>query len=131
MHISRLGTASFLALLMASVSACDGAAERGLRVKERCAQAAEREDARRRAAGIDSRVSEVFFSEVRNSCVCEATQQTVTDDGAMLNKRELVDCLTRQHLESEVIVVSNPKDLAAGLAKWRDKLKPYREVPSE
>ena len=74
--------------------------EDDFRLKERCAVAAERFDklfTPKPGARQETSVSEVFYSPVRNSCMCEVSAVGATGKaGGLQNLLTLYDCLTRE-----------------------------------
>jgi hypothetical protein len=100
--------------------------EDDLRRKERCAIAAERFD-RLFATPAGSRsqsateVSEVFYSPVRNTCICEVS--TVGKDRSVM--LTLYDCLTREDLGHKYIELgsANSAQLQEDWTRKKDELK--------
>lgn len=76
--------------------------------KERCAAAADRIDKH-----FKDGVSEVFFSQKRNSCVCEVA--SLSRDTSLV---ELFDCLTRESLATASIKIG-PPGFAQQLDTWK------------
>lgn len=93
-----------------SVSGSAQKREEEFRWKERCASAAERFDrlfappAGRGGPGVETSVSETFYSPARNSCICE-TSTTGKDAGKSGSSTllTLYDCLTREDLGETIV----------------------------
>lgn len=96
-------------------------------LKERCAVAAERLDKLflpTSGRGSDVSVSEVFYSPVRNSCVCQVTTANARAATTLL---DLYDCLTREDLGSTLVDLNKPYQ--ALLDAWQAK-KDALKVPT-
>jgi hypothetical protein len=89
--------------------------EADLRMKERCAIAAERFDKlfppQNFAASRtnETSVSEVFFSPQRNSCVCEVSASGTDKKNGISNLLTLYDCLTREDLGETLLRLNDPE----------------------
>ena len=81
--------------------------EDDFRVKERCAAAAERFEklfTPKPGARQETSVSEVFYSPVRNSCMCEVSAVGPTGkSGGLQNLLTLYDCLTREEVGTTLL----------------------------
>ena len=90
-----------------SVDATAQKRENDFRLKERCAVAAERFDklfAPKAGARIETSVSEVFYSPLRNSCMCEVSAVGPTGKaGGTQNLLTLYDCFTREEVGTTLL----------------------------
>ena len=113
----------------------DAAAERredDFRLKERCAVAAERFDrlfAPKPGARLETAVSEVFYSPVRNSCMCEVSAGGPTGkSGGLQNLLTLYDCLTREEVGTTLLDLGgNWQPAVDAWNRGKEKLKMARQ----
>ena len=102
--------------------------ENDLRLKERCAVAAERFDklfTSKPGARQETSVSEVFYSPVRNSCMCEVSAVGSTGkSGGLQNLLTLYDCLTREEVGTTVLDLNgNWQGAQEAWNRGKEKLK--------
>jgi len=95
--------------------------ETELRLKEYCAGVADR---------FDPSVTEVFYSPVRNSCVCEvnATGESKRAKYGVSSLVTLYDCLTREELGEYFVEVGAP-DYDLAVANWEQKKRELKAAP--
>ena len=102
--------------------------EDDLRLKERCAVAAGRFDklfAPKPGARQETSISEVFYSPVRNSCMCEVSVVGPTGKaGGSQNLLTLYDCLTREEVGTTLLDLNgNWQSAQEAWTRGKEKLK--------
>jgi hypothetical protein len=101
------------------------------RLKERCAADADRFDklfAPKPGAQVETSVSEVFYSPVRNSCMCEVSAVGRTGKaGALQNMLTLYDCLTREEVGTTMLDLNG--DWQSTQEAWKRDKEKLKAVP--